>query len=225
MGSQRPHRLLNKKRRDRIADGADPAVGKNPDSNGPDWKGVTASASLGSMSRRHAIANRWSGSLPAVALWGLGCWSGGCATSGGPGDAPLLPAGVRAEPVAPLVEPTLPPRYDLPGKQYTAEFKVCVSGDGVVSRIGTTRSSGVSDLDQDWLMALRQWRYRPYLVAGQPQPFCHLQPVAVTGKGPQADAPQVATEPTKQPPAPDTKAMPSAALQKASGTAATPPRP
>lgn len=116
-----------------------------------------------------------------------------CATGPrGPGDAVMLADGARlAEPRDPRYEPTLPRRYDRPGKRYEGHFRVCVSKGGEVSQITTTRSTGVSEIDQAWLMAIRMWPYRLHAVDGQAQPFCHPLVLAVKGK----ERPKLGEEP------------------------------
>lgn len=91
--------------------------------------------------------------------------------------------GPQGMPYAPLAESTALRTYDvfppLPVAQWTGRrpylvvVDVCVGGDGRVSDVSLARP--VSRVfDPVVLEAVRTWRYRPRLVDGHAQPFCHL---------------------------------------------------
>jgi hypothetical protein len=54
----------------------------------------------------------------------------------------------------------------------TSTLRVCVSEAGAVTSLQTMRSS-LPGLDRQLMEAMGRWRYRPYLVAGQPLAFCY----------------------------------------------------
>ncbi len=56
--------------------------------------------------------------------------------------------------------------------QVVTTVKYCISVRGAVSRLELLKSSGYPAYDSTILTAMRQWRYRPFLVNGQPTPVC-----------------------------------------------------
>ena len=55
------------------------------------------------------------------------------------------------------------PFRTLPGESYkrSPTVKFLVQEDGTVSSVGTTRSSGVADIDKKILGVVARWRYKP----------------------------------------------------------------
>jgi len=47
------------------------------------------------------------------------------------------------------------------GEQGLVIVKLCVNGDGVVNKVGVSKSSGFQGLDQSALSTLAQWRFAP----------------------------------------------------------------
>jgi protein TonB len=63
-----------------------------------------------------------------------------------------------------------------PGAIYRVLIKVCVSTSGNVDKL--TMLKGSDPLaDAEALRVLKTWRYRPFLVNGNPAPFCYPQPI------------------------------------------------
>jgi hypothetical protein len=99
---------------------------------------------------------------------------------GGGGGAAMGPRGL---PYAALKESTELRTYDvfppLPASQwpidrpYLVVLDVCVSGDGQVSDVALVRPAS-RVFDPLVVDAVRTWRYRPRLVDGQAQAFCHV---------------------------------------------------
>jgi hypothetical protein len=79
----------------------------------------------------------------------------------------------------PRYSPTLRPEYRRVGAVYWALFKVCVSPSGQVDRVRLLKSTGVNDVDGDWQKSIEGWPHRPYLINGQPVPFCYPMRVEV----------------------------------------------
>jgi len=53
--------------------------------------------------------------------------------------------------------------------------KICIDAAGAVSSVDVTKSCGSADGDQSVVAKLRAWKFRPYLVNGQPSPFCTVK--------------------------------------------------
>ena len=70
--------------------------------------------------------------------------------------------------------PRLPPYLNLAGTKLWGLYFVCVDGNGAVSRVRTMKSALNPTIDVYWKTAVRTWRYRPYLVDGQPRAFCSV---------------------------------------------------
>jgi TonB family protein len=91
--------------------------------------------------------------------------------------------GPRGLPYAPLKESTELRTYDffppLPAAQWASDrpylvvLDVCVSGEGQVSDVALVKPAS-RIFDPVVLEAVRTWRYRPRLVDGQAQSFCHV---------------------------------------------------
>jgi hypothetical protein len=80
-----------------------------------------------------------------------------------------------------------PPTMRHEGANYAGLFKMCVGITGMVDDVTTIRSTSDATVDEEWKTEVRTWRHRPYLVEGQPRPFCTpvrltLQFVAPAGK-------------------------------------------
>jgi protein TonB len=76
--------------------------------------------------------------------------------------------------INPQLEPyraTFPPELAVSGNRAWAMLKVCVGADGDVDGV-TILKSAHPLLDERIVMAIRTWRYRPYLLDGRPVPFC-----------------------------------------------------
>jgi len=59
------------------------------------------------------------------------------------------------------------------GLDHTAGIlKVCVSATGTIASVARMRSTKYEGYDQRLLAAVREWRFVPYLVDGQPRPVC-----------------------------------------------------
>lgn len=57
--------------------------------------------------------------------------------------------------------------------RFRAQFVVCLSDEGVPTRILLAELSGAPQWDQKLFESMRQWRYSPYVdAAGHPQPVC-----------------------------------------------------
>jgi hypothetical protein len=70
--------------------------------------------------------------------------------------------------------PTLPESCWPPGRTTNAVmFEICVTQTGDVGDVITRRSTA-PDYDAFLATAIRTWRYRPRVVDGSAQPFCHL---------------------------------------------------
>ena len=69
--------------------------------------------------------------------------------------------------------PPLPRSLWVWGRVYSVLAQVCVSARGEVSDVAIKRGAA-PELDRAVAVAMRSWRYRPRLIAGTPQPFCHL---------------------------------------------------
>ena len=54
-------------------------------------------------------------------------------------------------------------------------FQLCVDERGSVSSVRQLKSTGYQAYDSELIDAMRRWRYRPYLVAGEPAPMCTVQ--------------------------------------------------
>jgi TonB family protein len=111
---------------------------------------------------------------------------GGAATPSA-GSAPSVaapaspPPSSPARPISPLeasylrIDETFPP---LPasllrrGRYYTVIVQLCIDVTGHVFDVSLQRSAA-AELDAVVLAALRTWRYRPLVIGGHPQPFCH----------------------------------------------------
>lgn len=58
------------------------------------------------------------------------------------------------------------------GQAVTAVLELCLHTDGAPQRISILRSSGYGGYDLKLATAMADWRYKPFLVAGQPKPVC-----------------------------------------------------
>jgi hypothetical protein len=103
------------------------------------------------------------------------------------GSAPSAPSPASpppsspARPISPLeasylrIHETFPP---LPagllrrGRYYTVIVQICVDRTGSVFDVALQHGAA-PELDAVVLAALHTWRYRPLIVGGTPQPFCH----------------------------------------------------
>jgi hypothetical protein len=69
--------------------------------------------------------------------------------------------------------PPLPRSLWVSGRVYSVLAQVCVSARGEVSDVAIKRGAA-AELDRAVTVAMHSWRYRPRMIAGTPQPFCHL---------------------------------------------------
>jgi periplasmic protein TonB len=51
-------------------------------------------------------------------------------------------------------------------------FRLCVDAGGAVSSVKRLGSTGYDAYDADLMRGMQSWRYRPYMVDGQPAPMC-----------------------------------------------------
>jgi protein TonB len=65
-------------------------------------------------------------------------------------------------------------------KRASSVIKVCIAADGAVATTAVARSSGYPAYDQQLVAGVRAWRYRPYMVNGQPTPACSAVAFAFT---------------------------------------------
>jgi hypothetical protein len=56
--------------------------------------------------------------------------------------------------------------------QFAPLLEVCVSTEGAVTEVKIKEAAG-PEVDDVLKSAVRNWRYRPRVVAGSPRPFCH----------------------------------------------------
>jgi protein TonB len=80
-------------------------------------------------------------------------------------------AQLAINPQLPPYRAEFPPELKVPGNRAWAMVKVCAGRDGQVEVV-TFLKSAHPLLDERIRMAIRTWRYRPYLVNGQPVPVC-----------------------------------------------------
>ena len=59
--------------------------------------------------------------------------------------------------------------------QVQGTFQLCVDERGTVSSVRQLKSTGYQAYDSELADAMRRWRYRPYMVAGEPAPMCTVQ--------------------------------------------------
>jgi hypothetical protein len=107
-----------------------------------------------------------------------GAVEGGVAGARGVGASALLPpaTGVAqrlADVNDPRYRPRVRPEYTRPGSAYWALFKVCVSTAGQVDNVVTLMSTGLADLDGDWIATIKSWPHRPYERNGRVTAFCY----------------------------------------------------
>jgi len=92
----------------------------------------------------------------------------GAAESNAPGADPVRVPGEHAQAkLVTQVHPTYPPAAKAAGVQGTVQLEVVISKDGVPEDIRVL-SSPSDDLTQSALEAVRQWRYSPTLLNGNP---------------------------------------------------------
>jgi periplasmic protein TonB len=90
-----------------------------------------------------------------------------------PAPPPHVPPGVAKALRVYDTFPRLPEPMRAAGAAYVVMVDVCVSHQGDVSDV-TIEQGAPAPLDRALRAAIRTWRYRPFLVAGTPTPFCHL---------------------------------------------------
>jgi TonB family protein len=71
--------------------------------------------------------------------------------------------------------PSLPESYWRGGQsEYPMMVEICVSTEGTVARINVQQNKdNNADIDELVVSAIRNWRYRPRMIAGYARPFCH----------------------------------------------------
>ena len=80
--------------------------------------------------------------------------------------------------------PPLPAGIDLsPGHSYWGLYKVCVSDEGAVTAVTTTKEPEPPIVDADWVATIRKWQYRPYNINYRPVPFCTISRIQASGEG------------------------------------------
>jgi hypothetical protein len=86
------------------------------------------------------------------------------------GPSLLAPVAGRKQ----LITPTesLLPKDLVRGQSFITMMKICVTTEGSTEAVTFLRSPGRA-LEGDLAAAIRKWQYRPYLVNGQPVPFCY----------------------------------------------------
>jgi TonB family protein len=60
------------------------------------------------------------------------------------------------------------------GRRTEGRVKLCVDERGVPSAIRVVWSSGFADYDHKLGSLMKHWRFKPFLVAGQPIPVCTM---------------------------------------------------
>jgi len=97
--------------------------------------------------------------------------------------APNVGTGQLAiDPKVPPHKLTLPPDRVGNGDTFWGLYKICVATSGEVVNVGMVKSAGERDIDDRWMAVIRGWRYRPYLIQGQPVPFCYTLRLQVTAQ-------------------------------------------
>lgn len=76
------------------------------------------------------------------------------------------------DPNADAYKVTLPPPLARTGMRFSAVVRVCVSTQGTVSEVKVLRGADPA-IDPQIPTVLGRWRYRPYMIDGQPVPFCY----------------------------------------------------
>jgi TonB family protein len=56
--------------------------------------------------------------------------------------------------------------------QPTIMIKMCINAGGTPTSVDLVKGSGFAEADQNILTKVRDWRFRPYSVNGQPVPIC-----------------------------------------------------
>jgi TonB family protein len=64
-------------------------------------------------------------------------------------------------------------------EQAWAMFNVCVSKQGIVESVSILRPPGTPGMSDQWMAAIRTWRYKTYENAEGPHPFCYPQRLEV----------------------------------------------
>jgi hypothetical protein len=93
---------------------------------------------------------------------------------GGPIDhsgQKLLPPNEGARLLLTPPDELLPPGIIKEG-QVWGIFKVCVAADGTVESATVLKTPG-PEIESDFVLAIRTWKYRPYLINRAPVRFCH----------------------------------------------------
>ena len=57
-------------------------------------------------------------------------------------------------------------------RRVIGSFYLCITGGGNVASVTMLESTGLQAYDAKVMEGIRHWRYRPYLVDGQPAPVC-----------------------------------------------------
>jgi TonB family protein len=86
--------------------------------------------------------------------------------------SPTLPASEASYLRIHETYPHLPAAMLIQGRMYSEFVELCVDTGGRVASVNITRGT-TPELDELARAAILTWRYRPYLVAGAPSPFCH----------------------------------------------------
>jgi protein TonB len=75
------------------------------------------------------------------------------------------------DPQQPPYRAQLPPELQVHGYHAWAMVKICADRNGDVERVDVIKGAHPL-LDDRIVVALKTWRYRPYLLNGRPVPFC-----------------------------------------------------
>lgn len=111
----------------------------------------------------------------------IGGQVGGVVGSAGPaGDVapktlpPNIASGQLAiDPQSDQYRPRLPPALNRAGTKLWAMSKVCVSKDGSVVDVKIIKGADPL-VDPEIVAKVRTWKYRPYMINGNPTPFCFM---------------------------------------------------
>lgn len=66
----------------------------------------------------------------------------------------------------------VPEEYVARGDEYVTQIRICVNAQGTVSSVRILKPS-IPVIDLQIPKVIPRWKYKPYLVAGQPTPFCY----------------------------------------------------
>jgi protein TonB len=84
---------------------------------------------------------------------------------------------VEKQLIAGVREPPLPAdakqlMYKQGIKSPVIMIKLCINASGAPTSVDLVKGSGFADADQNVISHVRDWRFKPYTVNGQPVPVC-----------------------------------------------------